>query len=186
LKDGYLFSRPSTWSRGGKRKMRRLTHIDRKGQARMVDVGAKPSTHRVAVASGKVLMKGETLRRIVDKEIIKGDVLGVARVAGIMAAKRTEEIIPLCHSLSIDSVEIDFRPDVEHAEIRIETRVKSTGKTGVEMEALVAAAVSALTIYDMCKAVDRGMRVSDIMLLKKSGGKSGTYIRSQGLPARKE
>jgi cyclic pyranopterin phosphate synthase len=166
--------------------MKRLTHFDRLGQARMVDVGAKPSTQRVAVASGRVLMKGETLRRIVNKEIEKGDVLGVARVAGIMAAKRTEEIIPLCHSLYINSVEIDLQPDVGHSEVRIEARVKSTGKTGVEMEALVAAAVSALTIYDMCKAVDRGMKISDIVLLRKSGGKSGTYIRSRGLPAGKE
>jgi cyclic pyranopterin phosphate synthase len=166
--------------------MGKLTHFDRQGRARMVDVGAKPSTQRIAVASGRVLMKGETLRRIVDKEIEKGDVLGVARVAGIMAAKRTEEIIPLCHSLNIDRVEIDLRPDVKYSEVRIRTMVKSTGKTGVEMEALVATTVSALTIYDMCKAVDRGMKISDIMLLKKSGGKSGTYLRSQALPAGKE
>jgi cyclic pyranopterin phosphate synthase len=166
--------------------MGKLTHFDRQGRARMVDVGAKPSTQRIAVASGRVLMKGETLRRIVDKEIEKGDVLGVARVAGIMAAKRTEEIIPLCHSLNIDRVEIDLQPDVKYSEVRIRTMVKSTGKTGVEMEALVATTVSALTIYDMCKAVDRGMKISDIMLLKKSGGKSGTYLRSQALPAGKE
>jgi len=124
-----------------------------------------------------MLMKAETLRRIVDKKIEKGDVLGVARVAGIMAAKRTGEIIPLCHPLNIESVEIDFQPDARHSGVRIETRVKSTGKTGVEMEALMATAVSALTIYDMCKAVDRGMKISEIMLLKKSGGKSGTFLR---------
>ncbi len=157
--------------------MGKLSHFDNEGRARMVDVGSKPSTHRVAVASGRVVMKAETLQRIMDKEIEKGDVLGVARVAGIMAAKRTGELIPLCHPLNIDSVEVLFEPDVTHSQVRIETRAKSTGKTGVEMEALVAAAASALAIYDMCKAVDRGMIISDIMLLKKSGGKSGTYRR---------
>ena len=157
--------------------MGKLTHFDKAGRARMVDVGTKILTRRIAVASGKLIMKPGTLRRILDKEIEKGDVLGVARVAGIMAAKRTGEIIPLCHPLSIDTVEIDFQPDVKQSEVRIETTVKSTGKTGVEMEALVATAAAALTIYDMCKAVDRGMKISEIMLLRKSGGKSGTYIR---------
>jgi cyclic pyranopterin phosphate synthase len=157
--------------------MGKLNHFDGQGRARMVDVGSKSPTQRIAVASGRVVMKAETLRRIMDKEMEKGDVLGVARVAGIMAAKRTGEVIPLCHPLNIDSVEIFFQPDVERSEVRIETTVKSTGKTGVEMEALVATAASALTIYDMCKAIDRGMKISEIMLLKKSGGKSGTYIR---------
>ena len=157
--------------------MGKLTHFDKDGRARMVDVGAKTPTRRMAVVSGKVSMKPETLRRIIDKKMEKGDVLGIARVAGIMAAKRTGEIIPLCHPLSIDTVEIDFQPDVKQSEVRIETTVKSTGKTGVEMEALVATAAAALTIYDMCKAVDRGMKISEIMLLRKSGGKSGTYIR---------
>ena len=143
----------------------------------MVDVSSKPETRRMAIASGRVGMKAETLRRIMDKEIEKGDVLGIARVAGIMAAKKTGEIIPLCHPLRIDTVEVYFQPDVQRSEVRIETRVKSTGRTGVEMEALVAAAATALTIYDMCKAIDRGMKISDIMLQKKSGGKSGTYIR---------
>ena len=161
-------------------KMARLSHFDREGRARMVDVGSKPSTQRVAVASGRVMMKAQTLRRIMDKEIEKGDVLGVARVAGIMAAKRTGEIIPLCHPLGLDSVEIYFQADSRLSEVKIETRVRSTGKTGVEMEALVATAASALTIYDMCKAIDRGMKISDIMLLKKSGGKSGVYIRPTG------
>jgi cyclic pyranopterin phosphate synthase len=147
-----------------------------------VDVGAKAATRRIAVVSGKVVMKPETLKRILDKKMEKGDVFGVARVAGIMAAKRTGEIIPLCHPLSIDTVEIDFQPNLERSEVKIETTVKSTGKTGVEMEALVATAAAALTIYDMCKAVDRGMKISDIMLLKKSGGKSGTYIRGKGVP----
>ncbi len=157
--------------------MTKLSHFDREGRARMVDVGSKPQTQRIAVASARVVMKAETLRRITDKDIEKGDVLGVARVAGIMAAKRTGEVIPLCHPLNIDSVEIFFQPDVERSEVRIEAKVKSTGKTGVEMEALVATAASALTIYDMCKAIDRGMKIFEIMLLKKSGGKSGTYIR---------
>jgi cyclic pyranopterin phosphate synthase len=157
--------------------MGKLTHFDKDGRARMVDVGAKTPTRRMAVVSGKVSMKPETLRRIIDKKMEKGDVLGIARVAGIMAAKRTGEIIPLCHPLSIDTVEIDLQTDVKRSEVRIETKVKSTGKTGVEMEALVATAAAALTIYDMCKAVDRGMKISEIMLLKKSGGKSGTYIR---------
>jgi len=157
--------------------MGKLTHFDKDGRARMVDVGAKTPTRRIAVVSGKVSMKPETLRRIIDKKMEKGDVLGIARVAGIMAAKRTGEIIPLCHPLSIDTVEIDLQTDVKRSEVRIETKVKSTGKTGVEMEALVATAAAALTIYDMCKAVDRGMKISEIMLLKKSGGKSGTYIR---------
>ena len=157
--------------------MGKLTHFDKDGRARMVDVGAKTPTRRIAVVSGKVIMKPDTLRRIIDKQIEKGDVLGIARVAGIMAAKRTGEIIPLCHPLSIDTVEIDLQTDVKRSEVRIETKVKSTGKTGVEMEALVATAAAALTIYDMCKAVDRGMKISEIMLLRKSGGKSGTYIR---------
>jgi cyclic pyranopterin phosphate synthase len=144
----------------------------------MVDVSAKPMTKRTAIASGRVLMKAQTLRRIVNKEIEKGDVLGVARVAGIMAAKRTGEIIPMCHPLTIDSVEIQFQPEFRHSKVQIETRVKSTGKTGVEMEALMATAAAALTIYDMCKAADREMIISDIKLIKKSGGKSGTYIRA--------
>ena len=160
--------------------MAKLTHFDREGRARMVDVSAKPVTKRTAIASGRVLMMARTLERIVNQEIEKGDVLGVARVAGIMAAKRTGEIIPMCHPLAIDSAEVRFQPDVRRSEVRIEARVKSTGKTGVEMEALMAAAAAALTIYDMCKAVDRGMIISDIKLMKKSGGKSGTYIRPAG------
>ncbi len=157
--------------------MAKLSHFDQEGRARMVDVSPKRVTHRMAVASGRVLMKPETLRRIADKKIEKGDVFGVARVAGIMAAKSTGTIIPMCHPLSLDSVEIIFQPEVLTSEIHIETRVKSTGKTGVEMEALLATAVAALTIYDMCKAIDRGMTIAEIKLLKKSGGKSGVYIR---------
>ncbi len=160
--------------------MAKLSHFDREGRARMVDVSAKPVTRRTAIAHGRVLMKAQTLERIVNQEIEKGDVLGVARVAGIMAAKRTGEIIPMCHPLAIDSVEIRFQPDGRRSQVQIEARVKSTGKTGVEMEALMAAAAAALTIYDMCKAVDRGMIISDIKLMKKSGGKSGIYIRPAG------
>lgn len=163
--------------------MGRLSHFDEEGRARMVDVGAKPVTRREAVASGRVLMKPQTLRRVLDKKIEKGDVLGVARVAGIMAAKRTGEIIPLCHPLGIDSVDIYFQPNLKTSEIAIEVQVKSTGKTGAEMEALVAVAASALTIYDMCKAVDRGMKLTEIVLEKKKGGKSGTFIRQKRIKA---
>ena len=146
----------------------------------MVNVGGKPVTQREAVASGLVLMKPETLRRILDRKIEKGDVLAVARLAGIMAAKRTGEMIPLCHPLGIESVDLDFSPAVPKSGIRIESRVKCSGKTGVEMEALAASAVAALTIYDMCKAVDRGMIIGDIKLMRKSGGKSGLYLRAKG------
>jgi len=157
--------------------MTRLSHFDREGRARMVDVGAKPVTKREAIASGKVTMKPETLQRILDKKIQKGDVFGVARIAGIMATKKTFELIPMCHPLAIDSVEIDFQADLRRSEVKIQTRVRCSGKTGVEMEALIAAATAAMTIYDMCKAIDRGMVISDILLIKKSGGKSGIYTR---------
>lgn len=158
--------------------MKAFTHLDEKGNARMVDVTEKISTHRVAVACGSVLMKRETVRLIMDREAPKGDVLGVARVAGIMAAKKTAELIPMCHPLSITSVRIDFEVAEEASKIYIESKVKVTGQTGVEMEALTAVSVAALTIYDMCKSVDKGMTVSDIMLLEKSGGKSGLYKRN--------
>lgn len=157
--------------------MAKLSHFDKEGRARMVDVGAKPITEREAVASGRVIMKPETLRRIKDKEIEKGDVFAVARVAGIMAAKKTSDLIPMCHPLTIENVEIEFQENMEKSEVIIHTKVKYTGKTGVEMEALVATATAALTIYDMCKAVDRGMILSEIKLLKKSGGKSGAFVR---------
>lgn len=159
--------------------MAKLTHLDDKGKARMVDVGSKPITKRVAVASGRVIMKAETLRRITQNKIEKGDVLAVARVAGIMAAKRTSDFIPMCHPLSIENVEIKFKQDMEKTEIKILTTVKYTGKTGVEMEALFATAAAALTIYDMCKSGDREMIISEIKLLQKSGGKSGTFIRRE-------
>ncbi|MGC8808680.1 MAG: cyclic pyranopterin monophosphate synthase MoaC, partial [bacterium] len=141
--------------------------------------GDKPITQREAVASGRVIMKPETLKRIKDKEVEKGDVFAVARVAGIMAAKKTSDLIPMCHPLAIENVEIEFQEDKEKSEVVIHTKVKYTGKTGVEMEALVATAAAALTIYDMCKAIDRGMIISDIKLLKKSGGKSGTFMRPE-------
>ncbi len=160
--------------------MSKLTHIDETGAARMVDVSAKDVTGRVARAGGRVHMKPETLRAILDNTAKKGDVLAVARVAGIMAAKRTHELIPLCHPLMISKVTVDFTPDEENACIHIEAMAKVEGKTGVEMEALTAASVAALTIYDMVKAMDRGMRISDIRLLEKAGGKSGHFVAEDG------
>jgi len=157
--------------------MKQLTHIDKKGKARMVDVSEKASTLRAAVAQGTVLMKKETFSLIRSNNIEKGDVLGVARIAGIMAAKKTAAIIPMCHPLNITSVQVDCRPKTKTHCIVIEARVKIAGQTGVEMEALTAVAAAALTIYDMCKAVDREMTITDIMLMKKSGGKSGTFKR---------
>ncbi|MCI0468713.1 MAG: cyclic pyranopterin monophosphate synthase MoaC [Nitrospirae bacterium] len=156
-----------------------LTHFDEEGRARMVDVSEKPSTQREAVAAGSVYMKPETLRLIRDKQISKGDVLAVARVAGIMAAKRTSDLIPMCHPLNISSVCIDFSLDDDKNKVDIKTTVKITGQTGVEMEALTAASAAALTIYDMCKAVDKEMVISDIMLLEKRGGKSGSFKRKR-------
>jgi len=156
---------------------RNLTHFDEEGRARMVDVTAKAPTSREAVASGTVTMKSETLRLIRDRGISKGDVLAVARVAGIMAAKRTPDLIPLCHPLNLASVTVDFTIDEARSRVGIVTTVKLLGQTGVEMEALTATAVAALTIYDMCKAVDKEMVISDIMLLEKRGGKSGEFRR---------
>ncbi len=158
----------------------RLTHIDETGAARMVDVSAKNVTSRVARAGGRVFMKPETLRAILDNTAKKGDVLAVARVAGIMAAKRTHELIPLCHPLMISKVTVDFTPDEEESCIVIEAMVKVEGKTGVEMEALTAVSVAALTIYDMVKAMDRGMRITDVRLLEKAGGKSGHFVAEDG------
>ncbi len=152
-----------------------LTHFDAQGRARMVDVSGKESTARVAVARGTVTMAPETLRRISGGEIAKGDVLAVARLAGIMAAKRTHDLIPLCHPLALTAVELDLRTDPARDAVDIEATVRTTGKTGVEMEALTAVSVAALTVYDMCKAIDRAMRIGDIRLAHKSGGKSGTY-----------
>ena len=157
----------------------KLTHFDEQGAARMVDVSAKKETVREAIASARVKMQPATLRLILDRKLSKGDVLGVARVAGVMAAKKTSELIPLCHPLAIASVDIAFEPDKKNSRIHITATVRITGKTGVEMEALTAASVAGLTIYDMCKAVDKGMIVTDIMLMKKTGGKSGTFERKR-------
>jgi cyclic pyranopterin phosphate synthase len=157
--------------------VKKLTHIDEKGRPKMVDVGSKPLTERMAVARGSVSMKQETFKLIKAGKLSKGDVLNVAKLAGIMAAKRTSEIIPLCHPLNITSVDIDFKLDGKKNRIDIESRVKTTGQTGVEMEALTAVSAAALTIYDMCKAVDKGMVISDIMLMEKRGGKSGIFKR---------
>ena len=155
-----------------------LTHIDEQGRAVMVDVGGKPQTPRRAVARGTVTVGPEAFRMICEGTVPKGDVFATARIAGIMAAKKVDELIPLCHSLPIDSVEIDFDYDNENFAVNITATVSVTGKTGVEMEALTAVSVSALTIYDMCKAVDKGMVIGPVMLEFKSGGKSGTWISS--------
>jgi cyclic pyranopterin phosphate synthase len=156
--------------------MKEFTHLDEKGKAKMVDVTEKESTLRQATAHGAVIMRPDTFKRIMANGIEKGDVLGVAKVAGIMAAKRTAEIIPLCHPLHITHVEITFNPIAEQHRIDIEAQVTVTDKTGVEMEALVAVTIAALTIYDMCKAVDREIVISDIHLVEKQGGKSGHFI----------
>jgi cyclic pyranopterin phosphate synthase len=155
--------------------MAELTHFDKKGRSRMVDVSKKAVTLREAVAQGTISMQPETFAMIMNKEMKKGDVLEVARLAGIMAAKRTFELIPLCHPLNLTSIEMSFYPDAKKHQVKIESRVKVEAKTGVEMEALVAVSVASLTIYDMCKSVERGMVISDIKLLRKSGGKSGVY-----------
>ena len=154
----------------------KLTHFNAAGKAVMVDVGDKESTRRVALARGEIRMQPETLNRILDKQIEKGDVLDVARLAGIMAAKRTPELIPLCHPLLINSVEVDFAPDTAKSLVTIEARVRVNGRTGVEMEALTAVSVAALTIYDMCKAVDKAMQIGPIRLVEKQGGRSGHFI----------
>lgn len=155
--------------------MSELTHFDESGQARMVDVGPKPITDRRAIARGKIGMQEETLQLVVGGSVKKGDVLGVARLSGIMAAKRTSELIPLCHPLKLTSITIDFTPDTDASEIVIQAEVNATDRTGVEMEALAAVSIAALTIYDMCKSHDRGMVIHDIRLVEKSGGRSGQY-----------
>ncbi len=151
-----------------------MSHIDERGRAKMVDITAKPDTERVAQAKGLVAMKPSTLQLIGEGGIAKGDVLAVARVAGIMAAKNTPQLVPMCHPLLLTDITIDFQLDREKSTIQITATAKATGKTGVEMEALTAVVGSALTIYDMCKAVDRGIRIQDVRLVRKSGGKSGT------------
>lgn len=155
--------------------MSRLTHLDDHGNAHMVDVSAKDVTSRTATAKARVLMQPETLALILDGKAKKGDVIATARIAGIMAAKKTHELIPLCHPLMISKITVDFAPDEATASIEVTATVKVEGKTGVEMEALTACSVACLTLYDMCKAVDRAMRITDMRLVEKSGGKSGSF-----------
>ncbi|MEI2769624.1 MAG: cyclic pyranopterin monophosphate synthase MoaC [Candidatus Competibacter sp.] len=157
--------------------MAELSHFDAAGEAHMVDVGDKDVTRRVAIAEGWIHMQPGTLDRIVAGAHAKGDVLGIARIAGIMGAKRTAELIPLCHPLALTRVSVDLEPQPEHNAVRCQATVETQGRTGVEMEALTAVQVALLTIYDMCKAVDRGMTMTEIRLLEKSGGKSGAWRR---------
>ena len=159
--------------------MSSFTHIDDKGRVRMVDVTDKKPTVRVAVAGGSVFMQPETFQLIRNQKVKKGNVLETARIAGIMAAKKTSELVPMCHPLHLTHVQVDFEPDEAHHRIGIKAAVRTIDQTGVEMEALTAVSVAALTLYDMCKSYDREMRISDILLLEKSGGKSGTYKRSE-------
>ena len=156
--------------------MSELTHFNEQGRAHMVDVTAKAVTHRVAVAAGEIRMAPETLRKVREGTMKKGDVLAVAQVAGIMAAKRNADIIPMCHPLMLTGVDIDFALEDDPSRVEIRATVSCNGETGVEMEALTAVSVAALTIYDMCKAVQKDMRITNIRLLRKSGGKSGDYI----------
>jgi cyclic pyranopterin monophosphate synthase len=158
--------------------MNKLSHFNKQGEAHMVDVGDKPATHRIAIAGGSIAMQAETLELIEMGTHKKGDVLGIARVAGIMAAKKTSDLVPLCHPLSLSHIEIDLTCDQSTNKVSCKVRVETTGQTGVEMEALTAVQITLLTIYDMCKAVDRGMTISDIQLLEKYGGKSGDWNRS--------
>ena len=153
-----------------------LTHFDAQGQAHMVDVTAKSATHRIAVAQGRIAMSPATLAIILAGSAKKGDVLGIARVAGIMAAKKTSDLIPLCHPLALTRVAIDFTPHEDSASIACRASVETVGPTGVEMEALTAVQIALLTIYDMCKAVDRGMTITDVKVLEKHGGKSGSFV----------
>ena len=156
-----------------------FTHFNAAGEAHMVDVGDKPQTHRKAVTEGRISMQAETLAMILSGGHKKGDVLGIARIAGIMASKRAPELIPLCHPLSLTRVDIAFETDEASSSVLCRTQVETLGQTGVEIEALCATQIALLTIYDMCKAVDRGMTISDIRLLEKSGGKSGAWERTE-------
>jgi cyclic pyranopterin phosphate synthase len=153
-----------------------LTHFDSQGQAHMVDIAAKAATHRVAVAQGRIVMNSATLSIILEGSAKKGDVLGIARIAGIMAAKKTSDLIPLCHPLALTRVAIDFLPQQSDSSITCHATVETVGPTGVEMEALTAVQVALLTIYDMCKAVDRAMVMTDVRVLEKHGGKSGSFV----------
>ena len=155
-----------------------LTHFDAHGQAHMVDVGAKAATHRTAIAQGRIVMNPDTLAIILSGTAKKGDVLGIARIAGIMAAKKTSDLIPLCHPLALTRVAVAFTPDESTSSITCNATVETVGPTGVEMEALIAVQVALSTIYDMCKAVDRGMTIIDVRVLEKHGGKSGSFVNS--------
>jgi cyclic pyranopterin monophosphate synthase len=157
----------------------KLTHLGRRGEAHMVDVSAKPATERIAVAEGRVVMQDSTLEAVLAGDARKGDVVGTARIAGIMAAKRTHELIPLCHPLLISKVDVEITAAAKPPGLTVRATVKVTGPTGVEMEALTAVSVACLTIYDMAKALDRGMRIENIRLLEKSGGKSGVYTAAE-------
>jgi cyclic pyranopterin phosphate synthase len=159
--------------------MSELTHFNKAGEAHMVDVGDKEVTHRTAVSEGRIRMQPETLAMIQQGDHKKGDVLGIARTAGIMASKRTADLVPLCHPLALTHVEIDLTPEPEDSSVHCRTTVETRGQTGVEMEALCATQVALLTIYDMCKAVDRGMCIEQVRLLEKAGGKSGHWIREE-------
>lgn len=157
--------------------MAEWTHLDAQGHARMVDVGDKAVTARRAVARAFVYMQAETLQAIIEQQVAKGDVIQVARIAGIMAAKQTSSLIPMCHPLSLTNVSVDLWAETEMSRVRIEAEVRNIGQTGVEMEGLTAATVAGLTVYDMCKSMDRGMRLADVELVYKSGGKSGEYVK---------
>ena len=156
-------------------KKDKLTHFDKNGNPSMVDISQKDTTVRVAVANGKIIMKPNTLKRILDLDIKKGDVLNVAKLAGIMAAKKTDQLIPLCHSIPLSYVNVDLEPNIEESSINITAEASLFGKTGVEMEALTAVSVAGLTIYDMCKSIDRDMILTNVRLMHKSGGKSGEF-----------
>ena len=157
-----------------------LSHFNTRGEAHVVDVGAKAETERIAIAEGRIHMQPATLERIVEGSHGKGDVLGVARVAGIMGAKRTADLVPLCHPIGLTHMEVDLEPDPATATVRCTARAETRGRTGVEMEALTAVQVALLTIYDMCKAVDRGMTIDGVRLLEKHGGKSGSWRAEEG------
>ncbi len=171
-------ARPGARSlRYARRSMKELTHVDASGQARMVNIGEKQATERLAIAGGLITMQRETFQAILANQVAKGDVLGVARLAGIMAAKRTADLIPLCHQIALSDVGVDFEPDPALPGFRVRATARTTAQTGVEMEAILAASVSLITLYDMAKGLDKGMVLGEISLLEKRGGKSGHWVR---------